>query len=395
MNEYKPDRLLNRYFVYTWLVAFTLQISQSTFNVTSASYLVSRGFSNTFAGTLALFYAIFAIFGRLASAYICDFKSRRLSIVLGCGMFAVVSVLFSIPALALAPLLIIIRGAHGFGYAASTTGYYAAAIDVSPPDKISLGLALNSSGMAVAQLVCGVTATVLVFGTNYVPLYLFAAVIAALAAVFGLLCSYESKYHVVRSSRAEFRIHFNDVIERKALPGAMLTFIYFISISAAMFFSVSRANAAGYQAGSLFFTVSAVSTTLANLVIAKIVDRLGRIAVMIPLCIVSSITMFLLAALPSFGLLLLAGVLYGFAMCAIPIILNCCVEGLPQNRRGAGTSTFYIAMDLSMGVGPILWGALIDGFGFSTSYFAAGVISLCVIATLPFTLKKKPEVQAE
>lgn len=396
MNEYKPDRLLNRYFVYAWLVSFTLQISQSTFNVTAASYLVSRGFTNTFAGTLAMSYAIVAIFGRLASAYICDFKSRRLSIVLGCGLFAVVSILFSIPALAIAPLLLVIRGAHGFGYAASTTGYYAAAIDVSPPDKISLGLALNASGMAVAQLVCGVTATVLVFGTNYMPLYLFAAGIAVLATVFGLLCNYESKYHVVRSeSRVKFRIHLNDVIEKKAIPGALLTFIYFISISGAMFFAVSRANAAGLQGGSLFFTVSAVSTTLANLFIAKIVDRFGRIAVMFPLCIVSATTMFLLATLPSFGLLLLAGILYGFAMCAIPIILNCCVEGLPQNRRGAGTSTFYVAMDLSMGIGPILWGALIDGFGFFTSFCAAGVISLCVIAILPLTLKKKPEAQAE
>ena len=93
----------------------------------------------------------------------------------------------------------------------------------------------------------------------------------------------------------------------------------------------------------------------------------------------------------SFGALIAAGLLYGAAMAALPLIMGSCVQNLPANRRGSGTSTFYLAMDLSMGFGPVLWGFIIDITGFKTVFVLTGTMALVSIVLGRFTLVDKVE----
>ena len=65
------------------------------------------------------------------------------------------------------------------------------------------------------------------------------------------------------------------------------------------------------------------------------------------------------------------------------------VEHLPPERRGAGTSTLFLAMDLSMGVSPVLWGAVIDLEGFTAAYLGAAVLTVAAAVLLVIVFRRR------
>ena len=70
----------------------------------------------------------------------------------------------------------------------------------------------------------------------------------------------------------------------------------------------------------------------------------------------------------------------------MPVLQGETVRHLPVLRRGAGTSTLFLAMDLGMGIGPTIWGAVSDAAGFTLAYVlsAACIFLSMVLLTLVF-----------
>ena len=65
-----------------------------------------------------------------------------------------------------------------------------------------------------------------------------------------------------------------------------------------------------------------------------------------------------------------------------------CMKLTPENKRGAGTNTFYLFSDLGLFIGPVVAGWLKDAFGFDTMYIC--MVSLLVISVaILFIWKKK------
>ena len=74
-----------------------------------------------------------------------------------------------------------------------------------------------------------------------------------------------------------------------------------------------------------------------------------------------------------------------------PSLQALCMKLTPEDKRGAGTNTFYLFFDLGLFVGPIVAGGLKDIAGFDVMY-------VCMIAYLAVSavilliwLKKHPE----
>ncbi len=373
MQNYVPTRLCNRFFVLLWVEAFGLQMGQNIFNNLISVYAVSLGYSNTFAGSLAIPYMILAVLGRFYSGYISDTRSRRIGMFLGCAVFAVGAGFYCFPALAVPIVLLVFRGLHGFGYAAASTAYSAAVVDVTPREQLALGLGVNWTAQGTAQLVGGVVTVALVFGSDYRPAFLCAAVFCVIGTAAALLCGYESKEASDRP-KAAGRLTVGDIIEKKALPNALVVLVYYLGISIGTFYTVSLAGERGIAGGGLFFTACAIGMILSNICLVKIADRVGRLATLLPVFGVAALCNLCLAVTHSFSMLLLAGVLYGISVGAMPVMQSATVEHLPPERRGAGTSTLFLAMDLSMGLGPVLWGVVIDNLSFTAAYLGGTVL---------------------
>ena len=83
----------------------------------------------------------------------------------------------------------------------------------------------------------------------------------------------------------------------------------------------------------------------------------------------------LMALGTQYGAFLTAGVLFGVGIGGMPVLQSETVRRLPVYQRGGGTSTLFLAMDLAMGIGPVLWGAALDRF----SYRLVCALSVCVM----------------
>lgn len=68
------------------------------------------------------------------------------------------------------------------------------------------------------------------------------------------------------------------------------------------------------------------------------------------------------------------------------------VNKAPRHRIGLATSTFYIAMDAGIGVGPLIIGMILPIFGFRGMYLSMAVIVFVTIVIYYFVHGKKTKI---
>ena len=89
-----------------------------------------------------------------------------------------------------------------------------------------------------------------------------------------------------------------------------------------------------------------------------------------------------LAYANSLPTVLLAAVFYGIGYGTLQPIMNAIVIKLaPPERRGSANATYYATMDISFGIGSIVWGAASQYLGFTAVFLACAasvVISLVI-----------------
>lgn len=126
-------------------------------------------------------------------------------------------------------------------------------------------------------------------------------------------------------------------------------------------------------AGTLFFVVYALAVTVARPVAGVLFDRKGEDFVMYPTYACLAGGLLLLSITTSSWMMLLAGVFvglgYGTFMSNGQAI---CVKLVEEMRVGVAVSTYFVALDLGLGVGPYMLGAFKESLGFSGIYSAVG-----------------------
>jgi MFS family permease len=130
----------------------------------------------------------------------------------------------------------------------------------------------------------------------------------------------------------------------------------------------------------LFFTAYAIAMIISRIFTGKIADRYGFYKAFLPSIIITFFMFIILAFAYSLPVVLLAAVFYGVGFGTLQPIMNAIVIKLsPPERRGAANATYYATMDISFGLGSLIWGAVSQYFGFTTVFLACAtsvVISL-------------------
>ena len=135
------------------------------------------------------------------------------------------------------------------------------------------------------------------------------------------------------------------------------------------------------EAGTFFFVVYAVVITISRPITGIIFDAKGENYVMYPCFVCLAIGLFLLSGTQTAWMLLLAGVFvglgYGTFMSNGQAI---CIKLTPNHRVGVAISTYFVALDLGLGVSPYILGVLRPMLGFEGLYMLTGVMSvICLV----------------
>ena len=87
-----------------------------------------------------------------------------------------------------------------------------------------------------------------------------------------------------------------------------------------------------------------------------------------------------------------AGFFYGANIAALPVMQNAAVRHLPPDKKGAGTATLNMAVDLTMGILPLLWGILIDRIGYAVPFLIGAGMYLAALAVHVVVQKREKTV---
>ena len=184
------------------------------------------------------------------------------------------------------------------------------------------------------------------------------------------------EFELTEEHRKELQaFHIQNFLEPKVAGISIVAFIVAVCYSSVLSFLASYAENLGLlTAGTLFFVVYALVITLARPVAGVLFDRKGEDFVMYPTYACLAIGLFLLAMTTHSWMMLLAGVFvglgYGTFMSNGQAI---CIHLVKEFRIGVAVSTYFVALDLGLGVGPYVLGALKDSIGFSGIYVLTGI----------------------
>lgn len=260
-------------------------------------------------------------------------------------------------------LLLILRIIHGAAFGISTTALGTVAADLVPAERRGEGLGYFGT-LNMLAMVIGPALGLFVI-QQYSSGWLF--FICFLLVVIGWLLALFIRYPETGQARKAFRLSdWKMMIEPRAIPyslpliGLAVVFggiVAFIPLYAA---ELGNANLAGG-----YYFVYALALVVARVISGKLFDQKGSDIVVYPGII------FYIAGLSCLGfahgsvLFYLAGALIGFGYGSIqPSLQALVIQSVPEHRRGAATATFFIAVDVGIGLGAFLLGFVANWLGY-------------------------------
>ncbi|NTU88931.1 MAG: MFS transporter, partial [Actinobacteria bacterium] len=191
-------------------------------------------------------------------------------------------------------------------------------------------------------------------------------------------------------------LHIDDLICVPALPLTFFAGIFGLVVGTINTFIVVFAEHRGISGVSLYFVVAAVSLFAARLVSGRIIDRRGLSIVLYPAFILVITAALLFAGAYSLWVILLCAVLISLGQgLAQPALQTICMRiGREDNGKiGVAASTYFIGPDIGQGIGPMISGAISDGFGFSGMFmFCAVTVALSTVVYAFYTGRRKTKV---
>lgn len=170
----------------------------------------------------------------------------------------------------------------------------------------------------------------------------------------------------------------DNYVEYRVLIISIIGFFMGFAYSSVLTFLAAYAREINLvQAGTFFFVVYAVVITITRPMTGVIFDHKGENYVLYPCYICLAIGLFLLSITGASWQLLLSGVFvglgYGTFMSNGQAV---CIKLTPSYRISVALSTYFVALDLGIGVGPYVLGSLHGLLTFPQLYAVAAIVAV-------------------
>lgn len=307
--------------------------------------------------------------GRLA-----DIKGRKVILII--GTFILMIALLAFNFVATLPLLILAQLFRGIGMGCFFPTSMALAADLAPPRRRGEAFAYIS---AIASVALGISPPIGIFLANSFGFTAVFSVAPGLALVAFLLALNLPDKKPSRESASSTGLGW---INRRALFPSLVWSTFTFSLGAV--FAFVPVLVAQRQLGNpgLFFTINAISVVVTRALTAKLSDRYGRSAAIIPGMLLTPIALTILPFSNSMAMVLIASAIYGTAYALIlPALAALAIDRVRAEDRGAAMGTFSAGYDIGFTTGAMLSGGLLQLAGFATVFVSAAAVSLIGLAS--------------
>jgi MFS family permease len=174
-------------------------------------------------------------------------------------------------------------------------------------------------------------------------------------------------------------------LSRKALPPSIMVFFNTVGWGALMAFFPLYALSHGVANPGFFFTAYGIVLILGRALGGKILDLYNRESVILPCLTMCIIAMSILAFSKTLPMFILVAIVLGIGNSfLLPVLVAYSLE-LSGSSRGPVVGTVAAAMDLGVGLGPVISGIILRFTSYAIMFLCLaliGIINLCYFCLL-------------
>ena len=395
--EVTPDKLFNKgfigitcinfvvYLVYYLLMVIIAVIAQEQLHATLGQ-----------AGLASGIYIIGTLFARLLMGKKLESYGRKAVLRYGSMFYLVTTIAYLyVPSMG---SLYLVRLLNGFGYGTVSTATNAIVTAYIPKSRNGEGINYYGLSTSLAAAIGPFIGMILLNTTNFYFIICFSIVLITATTIASFV--FPVKNIVLSSVHKKIADSWawESFIEKKVLFITFIAFLMGLAYSSVLAFLSSYAQVIHLvSASSFFFVVYALVITLTRPLSGRIFDAYGENYVMYPSYICLTIGLLLLSVTSSSWVLLVSGAFiglgYGTFMSNGQAI---CLKKCDGHQIGVALSTYFIGLDLGLGVGPYLLGELRTILSFQGVYRIASLLPIaCILLYALFYQSNEPLPQLQ
>ncbi len=300
-------------------------------------------------GLIITLFTITAAISRPFSGKLADNIGRKKVMLLGVGVSIIVTILY--PVFPIVFYFLALRFLHGFSTGFLPTGATAMVTDILPEEKRGKGMGVwgvfISLGIGIGQfLASSIRAE---FGmTN---LFLIGAIFSGISAILVALIK-ETLPNPQKFQWSFLKIKLNDVLEPSVIPSAIVMFLTVFSSGIIFVLVQDMSGFLGINNKGWFFGFYVLSTIFVRLFASGVSDKIGRRKTLILGLFILLISMFMLAYSRDIFLFTFSSIIFGIATgITSPTLFAWMADLSHEERRGVGSGTIFIALELGIMIG--------------------------------------------
>ncbi|MDR2295301.1 MAG: MFS transporter [Clostridiales Family XIII bacterium] len=389
VSLWKKDFILLCFFS---LLSFTVtQIANST----TSLFVDALGGSATYSGFMMFAYTAAALIVRMLCGKWIDRLGCRVFILSGAVSMAVSIACYNF--FPILPALGVWRFLQGVSFSMISTAAGVAVANALHPSLLGKGISVFSLAHSCATTIGPYLGLALIMGDRFHAVYWTAAAISLVSVVLAMNCSFRVNAQTALlqkaarpapeapprgdapapARKAGRKGLLGAYFERAAVNPAVIQLIVCVSVSSIIFFLPLFAVDKPYADAGLFFVVASLAMIASRLLVVRIIDSVSIAVILVPCMLGGVVCMLCVAFIANTPVFLAAACLYGclHGICQ-PTLNTVVMSEAPIHRRGVAMATFFLFVDSGMGAGALLWGRLIDLFGFTIVYCIGAALLL-------------------
>lgn len=442
--EKKHPKLWTRDFVLGMVVNFVLCANYFMLMVVMTSYALDVYHAPaSLAGFCASIFIVGTLVARFTTATLMARFGQKRTLVIGAAAEIALTALYFLGASL--PLLLTVRFLHGFAYGTCSTAVATIVTAMVPPERKGEGIGYYMLSVTLGAALGPFAGIFLSNHFGFGTLFAVAMAVAAISVPCALTLSRPAADRRLRASKASKTVakfaeeqaeaaaldyiageesgspaeerreeqaaeslrvpstHLEQrvtatvqrswlarFIEAPVLPISLVAGLIFFGYSALLTFLTPYATELGLsRAASVFFVAYALSMFITRPFTGVAFDRYGPHPVMVPAFVAFSIGMVVVAFMANDWMLLGGAMILGFGVGTVQSCgLAMAVRETPDDRLSVANSTFYMLLDVGVGVGPLFLGLIQPVIGYSAMYLlmaAVGILALVLFLVVAKT----------
>lgn len=332
------------------------------------------------AGLASGIYILGTLMARLQLGKEIELYGRKRTLYFGIFFYLITTLMyFYIPNLT---MMYIIRFLNGMAYGVISTATNTIIANCIPEERRGEGINYYGLSTSLAAAIGPFLGMLLMIVANFTVIIVTCVVLIVLC-VIGCFALDVKEINLTAIQRKQMKKYtFDNYVESRVLIISVIGFLMGFAYSSVLSFLAAYTREINLaDAGTFFFVVYAVVITVTRPITGVIFDRKGENYVLYPCYVCLAVGLFLLSITHTSPILLLAGVLvglgYGTFMSNGQAV---CIKLTPSHRVSVALSTYFVALDFGLGVGPYILGSLHSTLTFQNLYVVAACTAvICLI----------------